>query len=192
MNMRAQIKPALVFLIVFTTLLGVVYPFAVTGIAQIVFPDQANGSLIQRDNLILGSRLIGQSFDDPRYFWGRPSGTSPFPDNAASSSGSNLGPTNPALMEMIQARIAALKAADPQNDLPIPLDLVTASASGLDPHISLAGALYQASRVARARGVPEEEVLALVQTYTQSRQFGILGEPRVNILLLNLALDGIK
>jgi K+-transporting ATPase ATPase C chain len=191
-NVRTQIRPALVFLLVFTTVIGVLYPLTVTGIAQAFFPAKANGSLIERDNLILGSRLIGQPFDDPRYFWSRPSATSPFPYNAASSSASNLGPTNPALMERIQVRIAALKATDPQNEMPIPVDLVTASASGLDPHISVDSALFQAARVARVRGLRMDEVRALIQTYTESSLFGILGEPRVNVLLLNLALDGIK
>jgi K+-transporting ATPase ATPase C chain len=192
MNMRALVRSALAFLFMFTAVTGILYPLAVTGLAQALFPGQANGSLVERDGQILGSRLIGQPFDDPRYFWGRPSATSPFPYNAASSSGSNLGPANPALMERIRARIAALKAADPGNNLPIPIDLVTASASGLDPHISVAGALYQVPRIARARGLPEDEVRALVQTYTEDRWFGILGEPRLNVLLLNLALDGIK
>jgi K+-transporting ATPase ATPase C chain len=192
MNMRALVRSALAFFFMFIAVTGILYPLAVTGLAQALFPGQANGSLVERDGQILGSRLIGQPFDDPRYFWGRPSATSPFPYNAASSSGSNLGPANPALMERIRARIAALKAADPGNNLPIPIDLVTASASGLDPHISVAGALYQVPRIARARGLPEDEVRALVQTYTEDRWFGILGEPRLNVLLLNLALDGIK
>lgn len=190
--MRTQIRPMLVFFLAFTIVLGILYPLTITGIAQVAFPEQANGNMIERDGRILGSRLIGQPFDDPRYFWGRPSATSPYPNNAASSSGSNLGPTNPVLMERIQARIEALKAADPHNELPIPVDLVTASASGLDAHISVAGALYQARRVARARGLSEDEVSALIERYTEGRLFGILGEPRINVLLLNLALDGIK
>jgi K+-transporting ATPase KdpC subunit len=190
--MRVQIRPAVVSLILFIVLTGVIYPLVVTGIAQLVFPYQANGSRIVRDGQALGSELIGQPFDDPRYFWGRPSSTSPFPYNAASSSGSNLGPENPQLMEVIQLRIAALKAADPQNSQPIPVDLVTASGSGLDPHISLASALYQISRVAKARGISEYSIRTLVNKYTEGRQFGILGEPRVNVLKLNLALDGIK
>lgn len=190
--MKTQIRPTLVFWAIFMVFLGLLYPLTITGIAQAVFPAQANGSLIERDGMILGSKLIGQSFDDPHYFWSRPSATSPFPYNAASSSGSNLGPTNPVLMEQIKARIAALKAVDPENKIEIPIDLVTTSGSGLDPHISLAGALYQASRVAKSRGLPEDEVRDLILTYTENPQFGILGETRVNVLLLNLALDGIK
>jgi len=175
-----------------TILTGVIYPFAVTGIAQIVFPHQANGSLIEKDGVVIGSELIGQQFDDPSYFWGRPSATSPEPYNAASSSGSNLGPTNPALISAVEARVKALHAADPANTLPIPVDLVTASASGLDPHISVASALYQVHRVATARGLDEADVVALVNRYTEERQFGFLGEPRVNVLLLNIALDEIQ
>jgi K+-transporting ATPase ATPase C chain len=173
-------------------LTGLVYPLVVTGIAQLFFPHQANGSLIVVNGQTLGSALIGQSFDDPKYFWGRLSATGPFPYNAAASSGSNLGPTNPALLDAIKARIAALKAADPANTQPIPVDLVTSSGSGLDPHISLAAVYYQVSRVARARGMSEADVTALVDQYTEGRQLGFLGEPRVNVLLLNLALDEIK
>lgn len=190
--MRAMFRPAIVSLAIFTLLTGIIYPLVVTGIAQLAFPHQANGSLIMHDAQALGSELIGQPFDDPRYFWGRLSATSPFPYNAASSSGSNLGPTNPALTAAVQQRIAALKAADQQNTLPIPVDLVTASGSGLDPQISLAAALYQLPRVARVRGLSEVAVRALVDQYTQGRLLGFLGEPRVNVLLLNLALDGIK
>jgi K+-transporting ATPase ATPase C chain len=179
-------------LLVFTVLTGLVYPLVVTGIAQLFFPHQANGSLIVVNGQTLGSALIGQSFDDPKYFWGRLSATGPFPYNAAASSGSNLGPTNPALLDAIKARIAALKAADPANTQPIPVDLVTSSGSGLDPHISLAAVYYQVSRVARARGMSEADVTALVDQYTEGRQLGFLGEPRVNVLLLNLALDEIK
>jgi K+-transporting ATPase KdpC subunit len=167
----------------------VIYPLVVTGIAQVVFPHQANGSLIVVDGKAYGSELIGQQFDDPRYFWGRPSAAG---YNAAASSGSNYGPANPALMEMVQVRIDALEAADPENTLPIPVDLVTASASGLDPHISVAAALYQVSRVAAVRGLSEAEVRALVEEYTEGRQFGFLGEPRVNVLLLNMALDELQ
>ena len=190
--MRAQIRPALMALLIFTILTGLAYPLVVTGIAQLVFPHQANGSLIVRNGQTVGSTLIGQSFDDPKYFWGRLSATGPYPYNAAASSGSNLGPTNPALLDAVKARIAALKAADPANSQPIPVDLVTSSGSGLDPDISVAAALYQVPRVARVRGLSETAIRALVDQYTQGRQFGFLGEPRVNVLELNLALDGIK
>jgi K+-transporting ATPase ATPase C chain len=176
-------------LLALTLLTGVVYPLAVTGLAQMMFPEQARGSLLVRDDRIIGSKLIGQHFDEPRYFWSRPSGTSPFPYNAAASSGSNLGPTNPVLIEGIKARIAALRAADPGNDAPVPVDLVTASGSGLDPHITPAAAQYQANRVARARGLDEIRVRALVDDYVEGRQFGFLGERRVNVLKLNLALE---
>jgi K+-transporting ATPase ATPase C chain len=190
--MRAQFRPALIAILVFTLLTGIIYPLLVTGVAQLAFPHQANGSLIVRSGQVAGSELIGQQFDDPKYFWGRLSATSPFPYNAAMSSGSNFGPGSPALMDAVQSRITALKAADPTNSLPIPVDLVTASASGLDPHISLAAALYQVSRVARARGLSEAAVITLVNQNTEGRQFGFLGEPRVNVLILNLALDGTK
>jgi potassium-transporting ATPase KdpC subunit len=190
--MRTQIRPALISLLIFTLLTGLLYPLAVTGIAQLVFPRQANGSLILRNGRIAGSALIGQQFDDPKYFWGRLSATGPYPYNAAASSGSNLGPTNPALLDEARARIAALQAADPANTRPIPVDLVTSSGSGLDPHISLAAALYQLPRVARLRGLSESAVRLLVDQYTQGRTLGFLGEPRVNVLELNLALDGVK
>ena len=185
-------------LLIFTVITGVIYPLVVTGIAQVVFPHQANGSLIVVDGKAVGSELIGQQFDDPKYFWGRISATGTFAYNAfnaenlTASSGSNYGPMNPALMDMVQARMDALKAADPDNTLPIPVDLVTASASGLDPHISIAAALYQVHRVAQARGLSEDAVKSLVDKYTTRRQFGFLGEPAVNVLELNLALDGLK
>ncbi len=187
--MRTQIRPTLVILSLLTFITGLLYPMAITGIAQWVFPWQANGSLLERDGQVIGSALIGQPFDDPRYFWGRPSATASFPYNAAASSGSNLGPTNPALEEAVRVRLEVLRAADPANTQPVPVDLVTTSGSGLDPHISVAAALYQVSRVARARGLAEEQVRALVEQYTEGRQFGVLGEPRVNVLRLNLALD---
>jgi K+-transporting ATPase ATPase C chain len=187
--MTAQLRPAIVTLTLFTLFTGMLYPMAVTGLAQAIFPWQANGSLIERNGRVIGSKLIGQSFDDPRYFWGRPSATAPFPYNAAASSGSNLGPTNPALEEAVKARIDALHNAEPGNTQPIPVDLVTASGSGLDPHISVAAALYQVPRVARQRGLSEEQVRALVNEHTEGRQLGFLGEPRVNVLVLNLALN---
>lgn len=190
--MREQLKPTVMVFLVLTLLTGLVYPLIVTALAQLLFPHQATGSLIVRDGKIIGSELIGQYFDRPEYFWGRPSATSPFPYNAAASSGSNLGPTNPALAEAVQARIAMLKAADPGNETPIPVDLVTASGSGLDPHISPASAAYQLGRVARARGLEQEVVEHLVAQHTESRQLGFLGERRVNVLRLNLALDKMK
>jgi K+-transporting ATPase ATPase C chain len=190
--MKAQIRPALMILLIFTILTGLVYPLVVTGIAQLVFPHKANGSLIQNNGKTAGSTLIGQSFDDPKYFWGRLSATGPYPYNAAASSGSNLGPTNPALLDAVKARIAALKAADPTNTQLIPVDLVTASGSGLDPDISVAAAIYQIPRVAKVRGMSEMDVRALVDQFSKGRQLGFLGEPRVNVLELNLALDGIK
>ena len=190
--MRTQLRPALVSLAALTLITGFLYPLVVTGIAQVLFPWQANGSLILTDGKPVGSSLIGQPFDAPKYFWGRPSATSPFPYNAAASSGSNLGPTNDALMKAVQARIDALKTADPDNPLPLPVDLVTASGSGLDPHISPASAAYQVRRVARARGMEETVVRQLVAQNTEGRQLGILGEPRVNVLTLNLALDTLK
>ena len=187
--MKQQLRPAITLLALLTIITGVIYPLTVTGLAQVIFPHQADGSLIVIDGKTYGSELIGQQFDDPKYFWGRPSAAG---YNAAASSGSNLGPMNPSLEEAVQARIDALHAADPNNPLPIPVDLVTASASGLDPHISVAAALYQVSRVATARGLSEAQVTSLVEEYTEGRQFGIFGEPRVNVLMLNLALDGIK
>jgi K+-transporting ATPase ATPase C chain len=193
-----QLRPAFFMLLIFTVITGVVYPLVVTGIAQVVFPHQANGSLIVIDGKAYGSELIGQQFDDPKYFWGRLSATSTFPynafnaDNLTGSSGSNYGPLNQALMDAVQARVDALKAADPSNTAPIPVDLVTASGSGLDPHISVAAALYQVHRVAAGRGMSDAEVTSLVEKYTQGRQFGFLGEPTVNVLELNLALDGLR
>ncbi len=190
--LRTQFRIGLMTLLLFTLLTGLVYPLAVTGIAQLIFPYQANGSLMQRDGQGIGSQLIGQSFTAPQYFWGRPSATAPFPYNAAASSGSNLALTNPALEQAIQARIQALQSADPGNDSPIPVDLVTASASGLDPHISVDAALYQVPRVARERSLSEAQVRLLVAQYTEGPQFGFLGEPRINVLMLNLALDGLQ
>ncbi len=193
--MTSQLRPALVILVAMTILTGVVYPAMMLGVGRSIFPRQAGGSLIgvidptATQAMAIGSDLIGQSFTRPEYFWGRPSATSPTPYNAASSSGSNLGPTNPALVDAVRARVAALRAADPGNRQPIPVDLVTASGSGLDPHISPAAARYQASRVARVRGVSQASVDALVEEYTKGRQFGFLGEPRVNVLHLNMALD---
>lgn len=188
--MGKLIRSAVVMLLLMTVITGVAYPLVVTGMARVLFPSQANGSLIARDGKPVGSTLIGQSFDDPGYFWGRPSATAPQPNNALSSSGSNLGPTNPALTDAVKQRIDALHAADPGNAAPVPVDLVTASASGLDPEISPAAAAYQVARVARARGLSESQVRAMVSMATTGRQFGVLGEPRVNVLRLNLALDG--
>ena len=182
-------KTAIISLITFTILTGILYPMAVTGLAQLLFPDQANGSLIIKSGKAVGSFLIGQQFDDPKYFWGRPSSTTPYPYNAASSLGSNLGQSNPALLEAVRMRVSRLKTADPGNDKPVPVDLVTASASGLDPHISPASAEYQVHRVAKNRGLDEAKVRALVVAHTERRLWGILGEPRVNVLKLNVALD---
>jgi K+-transporting ATPase ATPase C chain len=188
----SELRPALVSFLLLTAITGVVYPLAVTGIAQALFADEANGSLIESGNRLAGSSLIGQPFSSAEYFLGRPSATAPQPYNGAASSGSNQGPTNPALAKAVTERVAALRALDPGNTAPVPIDLVTASASGLDPHISLAAAEYQVARVARVRGRPEAEIRKLVEAATEDRTFGILGEPRVNVLELNLALDGQK
>ncbi len=190
--MLRQLRIGVVLLVFFTVLTGIVYPFFVTGIAQTAFHHQAGGSLIDGNGTNIGSELIGQPFSEPGYFWGRPSATAPLPYNGAASSGSNHGPLNPALTEAVQARIEALQAADPANSQPIPVDLVTSSASGLDPDISIAAALYQVPRVARYRGLSVEQVYDLVNSSAEGRQFGILGEPRVNVLRLNLALDSLK
>ena len=188
--MWIHIRVSLILLAVLTVVTGVIYPLVITGIAQVTFPAQANGSLVVKSGKVVGSTLIGQPFDDPKYFWSRPSATSPFPDNAAASSGSNEGPLNPALVQAVQGRVDALRAADPGNAAPVPVDLVTASGSGLDPHISPAAALYQVPRVARERKLDVETVRALVERHIEGRTFGLLGEPRVNVLALNLALDG--
>ena len=185
-----KISTSLVLLGLFTVLTGLLYPLAVTGIAQIVFPERANGSLlVSREGEKIGSELIGQQFSDPKYFWSRPSATSPFAYNAAASSGSNYGPLHPALITAVKKRVDALRNADPQNDLAIPIDLVTASGSGLDPHISIAAALYQLPRIARIRTIDEASLHELINRYTEAPQLGFLGESRVNVLKLNLALD---
>jgi K+-transporting ATPase ATPase C chain len=195
--MLAQLRAAIVSLLALTLITGVAYPLLVSGIAQVAFPEKANGSLVLKDGKPVGSRLIGQSFDEPKYFWGRLSATSdangkPLPYNGASSVASNLGPTNPALVEEVKARIDALRAADPDAAPSVPVDLVTSSGSGLDPDISPAAAEYQAHRVAKARGIDEGKVRALVAASIEDRQLGLLGEPRVNVLALNLALDAAR
>ena len=187
--MLAHCRAAVVSLIMLSVVTGVAYPAIVTAIAQVVFPRQANGSLIVKDGKAVGSALIGQPFDDPKYFWGRPSATSPFQYNAGASSGSNLSPTNPDLIKAVQARVDAIRAADPDITAPVPVDLVTASASGLDPHISPAAAFHQVFRVAKARKLDPHVVAKLVEERVEGRLFGMLGEPRVNVLALNLALD---
>src|ERR1700757_3154799 len=186
----SEILPSLRMLVVLTALTGVIYPLLITGIAQVAFPRAANGSLIVANGKTLGSELIGQPFDDPKYFWSRPSATSPQPYNGAASGASNQGARNPALADAVKDRIKALRDADPDNKAPVPVDLVTASGSGLDPHISVAAAEYQVARVAKARGLPAEKVRSLLAQNTEGRTLGLLGEPRVNVLQLNLALDG--
>jgi K+-transporting ATPase ATPase C chain len=187
--MFTSLLPAIRMLFVLTLVTGLAYPYLVTGIAQVAFHDAANGSLITDDGKVKGSTLIGQPFDDPKYFWSRPSATSPMPYNGASSSGSNLGPRNPALADAVKDRIKSLRDADPGNVAPVPIDLVTASGSGLDPHISVAAADYQAARVAKARGLPVDQVRAVVAANTDGRTLGLLGEPRVNVVAVNRALD---
>jgi K+-transporting ATPase ATPase C chain len=191
--MKTLIRPAVVLFVLLSAITGIVYPLLVTGIARVVFPAQASGSLLRNDQgQVVGSSLIGQNFADPKYFWGRPSATSPMPYNAANSSGSNQGPLNPALLDAVKGRIDALKAADPEQKAPVPVDLVTASASGLDPHISVAAAEYQSRRVARARALSDEAIRSLITENTEGRWLRVFGEPRVNVLELNLALDRAK
>jgi potassium-transporting ATPase KdpC subunit len=187
--MKQMLRPLLVLFTLLTVMTGLVYPFLVTGLGRVFFPGQVAGSLVVRDGRVVGSSLIGQSFQEPKYFWGRLSATSPMPYNATASGGSNLGPTNPALIDAVRARIDALKAADPGNSAPIPVDLVTASASGLDPHMSPAAALYQLERVARARHIDPAKLRQFVLAHVEAPQWGIFGEARVNVLLLNLDLD---
>ena len=187
--MTKLLRNAVMLLLLMTVITGVLYPLVATGLAQLVFPRQANGSLLVKDGKPIGSVLIGQSFTDSKYFWGRPSATTPQANNGVNSGGSNLGPTNPALTDAVKQRIAALRTADPGNAAPVPVDLVTASGSGLDPEISPAAAQYQLARVAKARGLSTSQVQALVNEYTSGRQLGVFGEPRVNVLQLNLALD---
>ena len=187
--MKAMIRPACMLFLTLTLVTGVIYPLAVTGLGQLLFPQQANGSIVIVDGKPVGSALIGQQFSAPGHFWGRPSATGPYPYNAAVSSGSNLGPLNPALSEAVKARINALRAADPGNEQPVPIDLVTASGSGLDPDISLAAAYYQAARVARARNLPVEQVRMLIEQHAERPWLHTFGEPRVNVLALNIALD---
>ncbi len=187
--MISTLRPALVLFLVLSLITGIGYPLIVTAIAQAGMPFQAGGSIVERNGKAVGSSLIGQTFTDPRHFWGRPSATSPGPGNATASGGSNLGPSNPALVEAVKGRIDALRAADPANNAAVPIDLVTASASGLDPEISVAAARYQAARIARVRDMPLDRVTALIADHTEAQRFGFLGEPRVNVLALNLALD---
>jgi K+-transporting ATPase ATPase C chain len=187
--LKQSIRPAVVLFILLSIITGVAYPLATTALGKWLLPQQANGSLIENEGKLIGSSLIGQNFTEPKYFWGRPSATGPYPNNATASSGSNQGPLNPALAEAIKSRISALKAVDPNNTLPVPVDLVTASASGLDPHISPAAAAYQASRVEKVRGLSATSVQLLINENTEGRQWGVFGEPRVNVLKLNIALD---
>jgi len=189
---NTMMRPAVTLLIVMTVITGIAYPLIVTGVATVIFPGQAAGSLLVQDGKPVGSRLIGQPFSDPKYFWSRPSATSPQPYNGLSSGGSNLGPLNPALTDAVKARIAALRAADPTHHAPVPVDLVTASASGLDPDISLAAAYYQADRIARVRHLSPDRVRALIVEHARGRFLGVIGEPRVNVLELNLALDKLR
>lgn len=190
--LRDILKPAVVLFGALSLLTGIVYPLLVTGIAQVAMPGKANGSLIDRDGQAIGSALIGQPFRDAKYFWGRPSGTAPVPYDASSSAGTNLGPTNPALLAAVRSRVEALQQADPENHAPVPVDLVTASGSGLDPHVSPAAAEYQVARVAKARGLEASRLRELIALHTEERTFGMLGEPRVNVLELNLALDSLS
>jgi K+-transporting ATPase ATPase C chain len=190
--MNTLLRPAIVLFLIMTVLTGFIYPLAVTGLAQVLFHDQAAGSLVIKDGKPVGSRVIGQSFSDPKYFWSRPSATAPQPYNGLASGGSNLGPLNPALTDAIKSRIDALKAVDPTNTAPIPVDLVTASGSGLDPDISIAAANYQAARVAKIRGLDPVKVRALIAAHARGRLFGLVGEPHINVLELNLALDALK
>ena len=192
LSMIKQIKPALILFAILVIVTGLVYPGIITGLAQLIFPHQANGSLITENGQVVGSELLGQQFTDPKYFWGRLSNTGNYPYNASASGGSNYSVLNPNLEQAVKQRLAELKAADPTNNLPIPVDLVTASGSGLDPNISLEAAQYQLTRVARLRGLSTDQVQALINRYTTGRFLGFIGEPRVNVLNLNLALDGLK
>jgi K+-transporting ATPase ATPase C chain len=191
-NAVSIVRPAMVLFAVLTVLTGVAYPLVVTAIGQVAFPEQAAGGLILRDGKPVGSSLIGQNFSDPKYVWGRPSATGPMPNNASASSGSNQGPLNPALTDAVKGRIEALRAVDPGNTEPVPVDLVTASGSGLDPHVSVAAAQFQAARVAKARNLPLQQVQQIIEKHTEGRLFGFLGEPRVNVLQLNLSLDATR
>ena len=191
-SIASELRPALVLFVLLSALTGLAYPLLVTGVAQLAFADAANGSLVMKGGKAVGSSLIGQSFSETGHFWSRPSATSPMANNASASGGSNLGPLNPALIEAVKARIDALRSADPGNSAPVPADLVTASASGLDPDISRAAADYQVARVARVRGVAEAQVRALVQRHSEGAWLGFIGEPRVNVLALNLALDALR